>query len=169
MQNCILFVKGLGMATFSERLKEMRKKRKLTQSELAEITSANQGTVARWEKGQLEPNIEQILLLSEALHTSIDYLLGSADYDGKNMPTVEEHALFTAEQLAKFNSDMYKQGQLGNRKLGYQLARDNEEVRKMLGITEEEIDPMLEQVMKTYIRETLEEIQLKKAKEKGEE
>lgn len=71
----------------------------MTQQELAEVTSANQGTIARWEKGSLEPSIEQIILLSDTLDSSIDYLLGTVDYDARNIPSVEEYNSFTEELL----------------------------------------------------------------------
>ena len=64
------------MSDFGERLKFLRKEKKLTQTELAKLLSTTQGTVGKWENGKLEPNIEKLIELSIELGTDMDYLLG---------------------------------------------------------------------------------------------
>ncbi len=149
------------MATFSERLKELRKRKKMTQQELAEVTSANQGTIARWEKGSLEPSIEQIILLSDTLDSSIDYLLGTVDYDARNIPSVEEYNSFTEEQREKYTKDLSRVSKIGNLKLGFQIARESEEARKAWGMSEDEAQTGLDEALKNYVYEVLEEIHQK--------
>lgn len=159
-------MKGLKMATFSERLKELRKRKKMTQQELAKVTSANQGTIARWEKGILEPSIEQIILLSDTLDSSIDYLLGTVDYDARNLPSVEEYNSFTEEQKEKYTKDLSRGAKIGNLKLGFKMAQENEEARKIWGVSEEEAQTGLDEALKSYVYEVLEELHQKEQNNK---
>ncbi len=58
------------------KLKDFRAKSKLTQKQLADSIKVNQQTIARWEKGQTEPNIQQLRDLAMLFSTSIDAILG---------------------------------------------------------------------------------------------
>ena len=61
---------------FGENLKKLRKRANLSQSDLAKQLNINQYNISYWEIGRSEPNIEQIIKLSEILNVPIDYLLG---------------------------------------------------------------------------------------------
>lgn len=78
---CGIFdMKGLfEMATFSERLKELRLERNLNQIELAERLGCNRQKIADMERGKTSPNVEVLMKLSEIFKTSTDYLLGLSD------------------------------------------------------------------------------------------
>ena len=58
------------------KLKEFRTESKLTQKQLADALKVNQQTIARWEKGQTEPNIKQLRDLAMIFETSVDAILG---------------------------------------------------------------------------------------------
>ena len=62
--------------SFGENLKKLRKRANLSQNELANLLSVNQYNISFWEIGRSEPNIEQIIKLSEILNIPTDYLLG---------------------------------------------------------------------------------------------
>ena len=64
------------MSDFGERLKFLRKEKKLTQTELAKMLNTTQGTVGKWENNKLEPNFKKLILLAKYLDVSTDYLLG---------------------------------------------------------------------------------------------
>lgn len=68
--------KGDFMATFPERLKELRKKNKLTQQKLADELGVNRVNITRWERGNTEPNLAQLGHIAIYFNTSIDYLTG---------------------------------------------------------------------------------------------
>ena len=53
----------------------VRKKAKLTQTELAEKLNVTRGTIANWESGTSNPNIEMLLELSRFFSVSVDYLI----------------------------------------------------------------------------------------------
>lgn len=64
------------MTYFTDKLKALRKEKKLTQKELAEQIGIKQNSYSDWETGKNEPNLENIVKLSKILDTSTDELLG---------------------------------------------------------------------------------------------
>lgn len=78
---------------FSERLKELRREKDLTQLQFAKIFSVSGGTVAMWETGKREPNYETTMQLADFFNVSLDYLLGRTDLrDGYKIKTPAELA-----------------------------------------------------------------------------
>ena len=65
--------------TFNVRLKQLRTKRKLTQSELAEILDLKPTAISNYESKRNEPSFEKLILLSKYFDVSCDYLLGLSD------------------------------------------------------------------------------------------
>ena len=61
---------------FKDSLKKLRVRNNLSQIELAEKLNVKQYVISSWEIGRSEPNIEQIIKLSEILKVPTDYLLG---------------------------------------------------------------------------------------------
>lgn len=86
------------MSVFGERLKELRKERGTTQSEVAEylierlnglmvqerftqsqvqkLLSKFQVRYSRWENGKTRPDFEYLIILADYFDVSIDYLVG---------------------------------------------------------------------------------------------
>lgn len=64
------------MSIFSDRLAELRKKRGLTQQQIADELSVNRVTYTNWEKGNREPSLENVVKLANILDVTTDYLLG---------------------------------------------------------------------------------------------
>lgn len=67
------------MATFTERLKELRKRNKLTQEELAKALGVSRGAYASWENGRRKPDFLQLSNMADYFDTNIDYLVGRVD------------------------------------------------------------------------------------------
>ena len=61
--------------SFNEQLNKLRKRKKISQVELANMINVKQYVISSWETGRSEPNINQIIKLSEILDVPIDYLL----------------------------------------------------------------------------------------------
>ena len=59
---------------FAENLKHIRKKRNITQEQLADILSVSRQAVSKWESGFGYPETEKLLILSRELEVSLDYL-----------------------------------------------------------------------------------------------
>lgn len=64
------------MTSFSERLKELRKRNNLTQQELADKVGTKRVNVTKWETGRTEPNFETLIKLADLLEVSLDWLFG---------------------------------------------------------------------------------------------
>ncbi len=61
------------------RIKEVRKQKKLSQVELASKLGVNQTAVSQWERGSTLPSGNLLPKLTALLDTSSDYLLGISD------------------------------------------------------------------------------------------
>lgn len=64
---------------FSQRLKEIRKIRKMTQQEVAERSGIPSTSIAHIEAGARKPSLENFYKLVVVLNISADYLLGCTD------------------------------------------------------------------------------------------
>ena len=62
---------------FHEKLQELRKKRGLTQEELAEALYVSRTAISKWESGRGYPNIDSLKEISNFFSVSIDDLLSS--------------------------------------------------------------------------------------------
>lgn len=67
------------MFTLADRIKELRKSKNLTQSDLGKILGVGKTTISMYENGNSTPNDEIKLKISEYFDVSLDYLLGKAD------------------------------------------------------------------------------------------
>lgn len=59
----------------SDRLKELRKKHKLTQVQFAKIFNISSGTIAMWETNKRTPDAEMLIEIANYFNVSLDYLL----------------------------------------------------------------------------------------------
>ena len=65
---------------FSERLKELRTARNMSQQAMAEFLNVKQPTIARWEKGLIEVDLLTLMKLAKYFGVTTDYLLGLSDF-----------------------------------------------------------------------------------------
>lgn len=63
---------------FGENLRKLRREKKLTQTELAEILCVSSGTIAMWETSKRNPDFSLIIKIAEFFNVSVDSLLGNA-------------------------------------------------------------------------------------------
>lgn len=86
---------------FCEKLVELRKKKGLTQEELASALFVSRTAVSKWESGRGVPNIESLKAVSKFFCVSIDELLSSdglltiADEDSKKRETHIRDLIFS--------------------------------------------------------------------------
>ena len=78
------------MATAAERIKQLRKKNGISQSELAEVIGVKNNTVSTWERGTRKPDFEALNLLSDYFEVSFEYILGSSDKEKARVKPTEE-------------------------------------------------------------------------------
>lgn len=63
---------------FPEQLTKLRKRRNITQTDLALKMNVKQYVISSWEIGRSEPSLEQLNKLSDIFNISADYLLDKA-------------------------------------------------------------------------------------------
>ena len=61
-----------------KRLKEVRKSKGITQSQLAEQIGVSVSAVKKWEQDQVDPNTAALMSIAVALNVSLDYLFGNS-------------------------------------------------------------------------------------------
>ncbi|MBQ3088211.1 MAG: helix-turn-helix transcriptional regulator [Clostridia bacterium] len=67
------------------RLKEIRKSKGISQLRLAMDLNTNQNTISRYETGEREPGINELIKIADYFNVSIDYLL-----ERTNIPEVNK-------------------------------------------------------------------------------
>ena len=66
---------------FGSILKQLRKARKLTQDEIADMLYITKRTYASWERNEREPGFDTLCKLADYFNVSTDYLLGRVPMD----------------------------------------------------------------------------------------
>ena len=61
------------------RLKELRKKKGISQLRLATDLNTTQNTISRYETGEREPGIDELIKIAEYFNVSVDYLIGRTE------------------------------------------------------------------------------------------
>ena len=64
---------------FSEKLQILRKNKGLTQEALASRLGVSRQAVAKWESGQIYPDISNLIQISDLMNVSVDYLVKDRD------------------------------------------------------------------------------------------
>lgn len=65
---------------FGKKLKELRKEKGISQKELGEFLNVCNQAVSFWETGSREPDLDTLRDIAKYFDTSIDYLLGLAEF-----------------------------------------------------------------------------------------
>ncbi len=66
------------------RLKELRKKRKISQVKLAIDLNMSQNSISRYETGEREPDFASLIKIADYFNVSVDYLLERTDNPNLN-------------------------------------------------------------------------------------
>lgn len=75
---------------FSEKLQLLRKSRGLTQEQLAQELHVSRQAVAKWESGQVYPDIMNLIQISNMMNVTVDYLV--RDQECSVRPVVKENS-----------------------------------------------------------------------------
>ena len=108
---------------FNDRLKELRNKAGLKQSELGEKVGVSASTIGMYEQGRRSPDREMLIKLSNVFNVTLDYLV-----DNNNIKT-DDTDLFNLKGDVRFlkkvkDSDMIKIPVLGAIRAGLPLYAD---------------------------------------------
>ena len=61
---------------FSERLKELRKAKGVSQEELSEVLDVSRQSISKYENGMAQPDFNKLAIIAKFFDVSFDYLLG---------------------------------------------------------------------------------------------
>lgn len=75
------------------RLKELRKEKKLTQEELAQKINVTKLTISRWERGERLPKSDKAQELADFFKVNTAYLLGYSDFPARNLKELLFHEI----------------------------------------------------------------------------
>lgn len=73
------YKKEINQKLFSERLKEFRKEKNITQNKLANIINCSHSAISEYEKGKRMITISHLNTICKKYHISADYLLGKIE------------------------------------------------------------------------------------------
>lgn len=81
----------MNKTNFPVRLKELRQRKKVSQSELGSFLSLDKSTISLYESGKREPDFETIKKIADFFNVSTDYLLGKDTPTNQQKDPVEEN------------------------------------------------------------------------------
>lgn len=73
----------------SEKIKNLRRKYRLSQEELAERLQVSRQSISKWECGSSTPEIEKIVQLSKLFQVTTDYLISDTNDNNDIAPATE--------------------------------------------------------------------------------
>lgn len=89
-----------------ERLKELRKERRLTQTQVGNYLGITVSAYGNYELGQREPSIDMLLKLADYFGVTVDYLLGR---DANTVTSIEPLKTKNIPALSEEDEDMLNQ------------------------------------------------------------
>lgn len=82
-------IKTLPPNDLAGRIQQLRKKRGLSQEELANAVNVSRQAVSKWESGQALPELEKLLAISDFFQVSCDYLLKGREQPAPNQAAAQ--------------------------------------------------------------------------------
>ncbi|MED4904080.1 helix-turn-helix domain-containing protein [Parageobacillus thermoglucosidasius] len=116
--------------TFGKRLRFLRKKRNMTQKDLADRFNLGESTIGMYERDEREPSFEFVRQLADFFNVTTDYLLGRTDNPSPPESDIPEEL----NTLAKINQ-LIKE--YGIEQMGFF------DIEKWKSLSEEEIEEII--------------------------
>ncbi|WP_309148102.1 helix-turn-helix domain-containing protein [Enterococcus plantarum] len=129
------------MSKFSERLKQLRTEKKMTQQALADLVNVNRVTYTNWENGKREPELDKVVELATVLNTTVDYLLGNSDINLLDA-SKEEIQNLTKEEAKELSASLIQN-----------MDTILEAGKEKFNMTDDEIEVMKVLVIKQFLKE----------------
>ena len=85
--------------SFGSRLLEARKKKGLSQGDLADHLGTKGPAIGRYERNEMKPSIDAAAKMADYLDVSLDYLVGKTDIE------VDPKTLSRILEVSKFNEE----------------------------------------------------------------
>ncbi|MGX7203422.1 hypothetical protein BCR22_13465 [Enterococcus plantarum] len=129
------------MSKFSERLKQLRTEKKMTQQTIADLVGVNRATYTNWENGKREPELDKVVELATELNSTVDYLLGNSDIN--YLDITEKELKNLSKEEAQILSDEMKKNLFSI----FEIGKDK------FNMTEEEMEMMKVLVIKKFMQD----------------
>ena len=84
-----------------KRIKELRKKAKQSQQDLADALGASQRTISHWETGRTTPDPHVLANIADQYNTTVDYIIGRTNNPS---PPVRIYTTDSMDSLASHQS-----------------------------------------------------------------
>ena len=102
---------GTFMDTLNERIKQLRKEKGLTQSQLADLLGVTDKAVSKWEVGETNPDISLLPKISEIFNVTLDYLLVGKKEENLSLDDMDAtkrfHYLIKKDDVDSFSKYYY--------------------------------------------------------------
>jgi len=151
--------------TIGERIKEARKKKGLTQEELAGKLGCTKQSIAQYEKGRRSPKIDGLIKIAEALNIPVSDLLGEPrpttphDHTESRLNQLMEECGELISTAARYRRHLRGDRTLNEKYTERKLVADITEemadvtlvmsdIRRALGVSEEEMYKVINEKMK---------------------
>ncbi len=85
--------------TLGEHILILRKKHNLSQAALGKLVDTSGDIIGRYERDIMTPSIEVIMKIADALHVSIDFLVGKTTLE------LDTNVLKRVEEVSKLNGE----------------------------------------------------------------
>jgi len=92
-------------STFADRLKQLRKKKGLSQAQLAEAIGVHFTQVSRYERGETKPNAEAMTNLAQILETTTDFLMNGTTGETAVSAGLDKEMIARFKQVQELSSD----------------------------------------------------------------
>lgn len=91
------------------RLKELRKEKKLSQKEIADFLGVNEKTISRWENGESQLKADKAQALANYFGVSAGYLLGYSEFREENelIKKIDETNFFGDGELTENGKEFF--------------------------------------------------------------
>ena len=88
-------------AGFPERMRELRKQKRLSQQELADLVGLHQSHIGLYERGASRPTADALKRLADALGVTGDYLLSGSSDEVAKAKLEDREFLYQFQELEK--------------------------------------------------------------------
>ena len=96
---------GRILMTFGEKVRQLRKRKKLTQEQLAELIGTHESHIGRYEKDQSAPSAPALKKLAKVFNVSVDYLLFEKEETSLSVKISDTELLEQFEELDKMDDE----------------------------------------------------------------
>lgn len=93
----------------ANKLYELRKKKGLSQEELADKLGVSRQSVSKWERAEASPDTDNLILLSKIYGVSLDQIISEEDIEEAEQPKPEEKVI-KFHQRPKTKADLVVEG-----------------------------------------------------------